>query len=66
MKNTSVDFQKVIYEDAEEKKTFISQQTYLYIRVTDILKFYEVFFIHFVKVFVFKKQSLYLHSSVYA
>ena len=44
MKNTSVDFQKVIYEDAEEKKKFISQQTYLYIRVTDILKFYEVFF----------------------
>ena len=44
MKNTSVDFQKVIYEDAEEKKTFISQQTYLYIRVTDILKFYEFIF----------------------
>ena len=27
-----------------KKKTFILQQTYLYIRVTDILKFYEVLF----------------------
>ena len=26
------------------KKTFISQQTYLHIQVTDILKFYEVLF----------------------
>ena len=37
-------FAKVIYENVEEKKTFISQQTYLYIEVTEILKFYEVLF----------------------
>ena len=29
--NTSMDFQKLFYENVEEKKTFISQQTYLYI-----------------------------------
>ena len=28
--NTSMDFQKLVYENVEEKKTFISQQTYLY------------------------------------
>ena len=38
-----MDLRKVIYENVE-KKTFILQQTYLYIRVTDILKFYEVLF----------------------
>ena len=31
------------------KKTFISQQTYLYIQVTDILKFYEVLFCTYCK-----------------
>ena len=37
------------------KTAFISQQAYLYLRVTDILKFY---FVHIVKVcFVFKRQS---------
>ena len=35
-----MDFWKVIYENVE--KTIISQQTYLYTRLTDILKFYEV------------------------
>ena len=37
-----MDFRKVIYENFD-KKTFISQETYKYIRVTDILKFYEVY-----------------------
>ena len=37
-----MDFRKVICENFE-KKTFISQETYQYIRVTDILKFYEVY-----------------------
>ena len=41
--NTSVNFRKVIYENFL-KKHFISQQTYLYIQVTYILKFYEVLF----------------------
>ena len=36
-----MDFLEVIYENVE-KKTFISQQAYLCLRVTDILKFYEV------------------------
>ena len=31
------------------KRTFISQQTYLYIQVTDILKFYEVLFCTYCK-----------------
>ena len=67
MENTSEsDFRtlrKVIYENVE-KKTFILQQTYLYIWVADILKFYKFYSVHFVKVcFVFKKQSLCLSSS---
>ena len=37
-----MDSRKVIYENVE--KTFISQQTYLYTRATDILKFYEALF----------------------
>ena len=38
-----------------KKLAFISQQAYLYLRVTDILKFY---FVHILKVcFVFEKQS---------
>ena len=58
-----MDFWKVIYENVE-KNPFISQQTYLYIWVKDILKFY---FVHIVKVCsVFKKQLLCLYSSVYA
>ena len=36
-----MDFWKKIYENVK-KKTFSSQQIYLYIRVTDILRFYEV------------------------
>ena len=43
-----MDFWKVIYENVE-KNTFISQQTYLYIRVTDILKFYAVLFCTYCK-----------------
>ena len=38
-----MDFLKLIYENVEKKKTFISQ-VYLYLRVTDILKFSEVLF----------------------
>ena len=44
MENTSMDFLKLIYENVEKKTTFISQQVYLYLRVTDILKFSEVLF----------------------
>ena len=52
-----MDFRKVIYENVK-KKPFISQHTYLYVWVTDILKFYKFYFDHIVKVcFVFKKQS---------
>ena len=36
-------FWKVIYENIEKKKAIL-QQTYLYMQVTDILKFYEVLF----------------------
>ena len=43
-----MDFRKVIYENVG-KETFISQQTYLCIRVTDILKFYEVLFCRYCK-----------------
>ena len=42
-----MDSQKVIYENIE-KKIFISQQTSIK-RVTDILKFYDVFFCTYCK-----------------
>ena len=42
-----MDFWKVIHENIEKK--IILQQTYLYIRVTDILKFYEVLFCTYFK-----------------
>ena len=38
-----MDFLKVIDENIKKKK-IISQQAYLYLRVTDILKFSEVLF----------------------
>ena len=38
----------MVYENIE-KKPFISQETYLYIRVTDIFKFYEVLFCTYCK-----------------
>ena len=41
LEDTMINFRKVIYENVG-KKTFISQQIYLYIRVTYILKFSEV------------------------
>ena len=44
-----MDFWKVIYENVGKRKTFTSQQTYLYIPVTDILKFYEVLFCTYCK-----------------
>ena len=43
-----MDSQKVIYKNAE-KSPFISQQTYLYTRVTNILKFYAVLFCTYCK-----------------
>ena len=43
-----MDFRKVIYENVG-KETFIAQQTYLCIRVTGILKFYEVLFCRYCK-----------------
>ena len=46
--NTSMDFQKVLSENAE-KNAFISQQTYLRIWVTDMLKFDEVLFCTYCK-----------------
>ena len=64
--NISMGFWKLIDENVK-KKPFFSKQTYLYIRVTGILKFYEMlFYTHNFVFFVFKKQSLCLHSSVYA
>ena len=65
--NTSMDFQKLIYENVEKKN--ILQQACLYIWVTDILNCYEILFCTYCKgmfLFVFMKQSLHLHSSVYA
>ena len=65
MENT-LDFLKVIYENVK-KKTFISQQAYLFLRVTGILKFSDILFCTYCKgFFVFKKQSLCLYSSIYA
>ena len=40
--------QKVIYENVE-KSPFISQHTYLYVPVRDILKFYKVLFCYIKK-----------------
>ena len=47
-------------------KKCTSQQKYLYIQVTDILKFYEVLFRTYCKGLFFLKKKLCLHSSVYA
>ena len=43
-----MDFWKVIYENFKKKHS-ISQQTYLYTRATDILKFDEVLFCTYCK-----------------
>ena len=46
------------------KRTFISQETYQYLWVTDVLKFHEV--LYFCKVcFVFKKHYAYAYISMY-
>ena len=38
-----MDFPKIIYKNLKKKKKkFISQETYLYTHVSDILKFFEV------------------------
>ena len=56
MENTSIGFQKKIRRKVKKpnkknnnKKTLISQQTYLFMWVTDILKFYEVLFCSYCK-----------------
>ena len=65
MENTSNDFQKMIYENVE-KKTFLLQQTYLYIQATDILKFYEVLFCTYCKGFFLSlKNSHYAYIPPY-
>ena len=51
-------------------KTFISQQTYLFVWVTDILKFMKFYFVHILKIcFVFKGSHyayipLYMHKTL--
>ena len=45
-------FQKLIYENVE-KKPHLFHNKHLYIRVTDIFKFYEVLFCTYCKVVVF-------------
>ena len=60
-----MNFRKVIFENVE-KKTFTSQQTYLYIRVTDILKFHEVLFCTYCKgLLCLLKNSHYAYSPPY-
>ena len=60
-------FQKIIYKNVKKKKKKESQQIYLYIWVTDILKFYEVLFCTYCTLSTYlKKQSLCLFSSIYA
>ena len=61
-----MDFQKVIYENVEEK-TLISQQTYRYTHgYMTFWSFMKFFFARIAKIcFVFKKQSLCLYSTVY-
>ena len=66
MENISMDFLGLIYENI--KKTFISQQTYLYLWVTDIMKFYEVLLCKYCKGLFCLSETLclYLYSSTYA
>ena len=59
-----MDFRKVIYENVE-KKPFISQHTYLYVRVTDIPKFYEVLFCTFCTGLSSLKNSHYAYIPPY-
>ena len=50
MENTFGDVQKLILKTSKKKKKkTISQQTYLYIQVIDILKFYAVLFCTYCK-----------------
>ena len=60
-----MDFWKVIHENVGKRKTFTSQQTYLYIPVTDILKFYEVLFCTYCKDFLSLKNSHYAYIPPY-
>ena len=61
-----MDFRKVIYENVK-KKQFISQHTYLCVRVTDILKFYVLFCTYCKGFFISKKRHhVYIPPSVYA
>ena len=60
-----MDFQKVIYEYVK-KTPFISQHTYLYVQVTDILKFYKVLFCtYFRGFFLSSKNSHYAYIPPY-
>ena len=57
-------FGKSFMKTLKKKHSFHNK---LYIRVTDILKFYEVLFCTYCKgFFIFKKQSLSLYYSIYA
>ena len=59
-----MDFSKVIYKNIEKK--IISQQTYLYIQITDISKFYELLFCtHCKRLFCLKKNSHYAYTPPY-
>ena len=62
-----MDFRNVIYGDVEKitKNKNSSQETYLDIRVTDILKFYEVYFVHIVNVCFAFKNSHYAYIPTY-
>ena len=66
LKEHYIDFWKVIYENVGGKNhSFHNKHIYI-IRVTDILKFYEVLFCTYRKgLFCLQKQSLCLYSSVY-
>ena len=57
MEDTYMDFHKVIY--GMSKKPSISQKTYLYVHVTDILKFYEVLFCMYCRSLFY----LYMHKT---
>ena len=50
----------VIYKTVEKKNPFFNKHIYIYIWVTDILKFYEVYFVHIVKVCFVLKNSQYV------
>ena len=61
-----MDFLKKIYENVKKKKTFHTKHIYICESQT-FWRFLKFYFVPIVKVcFVFKKQSLYFYSYVYA